>query len=445
MSPQTWGSGPVYALVELLTLWEACAALYRPVRKRRWGWGRAAALLGAGVCLNLAIPLLQPWRGGWLLGLPGLFTTLFFWVCADMKLPSAIYCGIWAQLIQQLVTGFFVLVGYYFSPALALGSIGWPAVAILIFTAGCIVVSFTIAQWMPVDGRYKIGPRQFLLALSLQIVFVLLYGFEMAGISRLGPLGSVLVLVLQCYCVTMLYFQYALFSRSAMRRELELLDHLWHKQEEQYRRAKELIAVVNQKCHDLKHQISAMRLMGTSEQREQYLREIEETVDAYDSMIHTGNEVLDTALNEKSLQCRQRRIQLSCIVDGQLLSFMDPVDMYAILGNAIDNAAEAVGCFPEEGRRAIDVLIYGERGFCIIQVSNALDRTLDFEDGLPRSTKPKDGYHGFGLKSIRSIARRYGGFLSVSAEGGRFTLKILIPLPAGNETPPKDGQYSQRA
>ncbi len=437
MPPQAWEGGPVYALVELLTLWEACAALYRPVRKRRWGWGRAAALLGAGVCLNLAIPLLQPWRGGWLLGLPGLFTSLFFWVCADTKLPSAIYCGIWAQLIQQLVSGFFLLAGYYFSPTPAPGGAGWPAaLALLAFTAGCVIVSFTIAQWMPVDGRYRIGPRQFLLALSLQVVFVLLYGFEMAGISRLGPLGSGLVLVLQCYCVTMLYFQYALFSRSAMRRELELLDHLWHKQEEQYRRAKELIAVVNQKCHDLKHQISAMRLMGAPEQRERYLQEIEEAVDAYGSIIHTGNEVLDTALNEKSLQCRQRGIQLGCIVDGQLLSFMDPVDMYAILGNAIDNAAEAVGRFPEEERRAIDVLICGERGFCVIQVSNAMEGELDFEDGLPRSTKPRDGYHGFGLKSIRSIARRYGGFLSVSAEGGRFTLKILIPLPAENGTDP---------
>lgn len=427
MPPQAWESGTAYALAELFTLWEACAALYRPVRKRRWGWGRAALLLGAGMCLNLAVPLFQPWRGGWLLVLPGLYTALFFWVCADMKLPAAIYCGIWAQLIQQLVIGSFMLAEYYFSPELALGRLGWAVLVLLIFTAGCAAVSFTIAQWMPVDGRYTIGPRQFLLALTLQIVFVLLYGLEMTGVSRLGPLGSGLMLVLQCYCVTMLYFQYALFSRSAMRRELELLDHLWHKQEEQYRRARELIAVVNQKCHDLKHQISAMRLMGSSEERERYLREIEETVDAYDAMRHTGNEVLDTALNEKSLECRERGIQLSCIADGKLLSFMDPVDMYAILGNAIDNAAEAVGRFAEEERRAIDVLICEERGFCVIQVSNAMEGELDFEDGLPRSTKPKDGYHGFGLKSIRRIARRYGGFLSVSVGDGRFTLKMLIP------------------
>jgi len=427
MPPPAWESGTVYALAELFTLWESCAALYRPVRKRRWGWARAAALLGAGVFLNLAAPLLQPWRGGWLLALPGVYTALFFWVCADMKLPSAIYCGIWAQLIQQLVMGFFMLVGYYCSPELALGRFGWPAAVLLAFTAVCAAATLTIARWMPVDGEYKIGPRQFLLALSLQVLFVLLYGLEMTGMSRLGPLGSGLMLVLQCYCVTMLYFQYALFSRSAMRRELELLDHLWHKREEQYRRARELIAVVNQKCHDLKHQISAMRLMGGTEEREQYLREIEEAVDAYDSMRRTGNEVLDTALNEKSLECRERGIQLSCIADGKLLGFMDPVDMYAVLGNAIDNAAEAVARFPEEERRAIDVLIYGERGFCIIQVSNAMEGELAFEDGLPRSTKPKDGYHGFGLKSIRSIALRYGGFLSVRAENGRFTLKMLIP------------------
>ncbi|MBQ8648049.1 MAG: GHKL domain-containing protein [Oscillospiraceae bacterium] len=44
------------------------------------------------------------------------------------------------------------------------------------------------------------------------------------------------------------------------------------------------------------------------------------------------------------------------------------------------------------------------------------------------STKPRDGYHGFGLKSVRHTVEKYGGHVNLRAEGGRFSLRVLIPL-----------------
>lgn len=48
---------------------------------------------------------------------------------------------------------------------------------------------------------------------------------------------------------------------------------------------------------------------------------------------------------------------------------------------------------------------------------------------LPSSTK-KDNkdYHGYGLKSIKLIAERYGGSISVSADKGIFNLGIRIKI-----------------
>ena len=42
--------------------------------------------------------------------------------------------------------------------------------------------------------------------------------------------------------------------------------------------------------------------------------------------------------------------------------------------------------------------------------------------------KKEEGEHGLGLKSIRYIAEKYGGKMSVQAEEGIFNLNILFPI-----------------
>ena len=41
--------------------------------------------------------------------------------------------------------------------------------------------------------------------------------------------------------------------------------------------------------------------------------------------------------------------------------------------------------------------------------------------------KADKGYHGFGLKSIRATAEKYGGILTIQAEDGIFLLRVTIP------------------
>ena len=38
-------------------------------------------------------------------------------------------------------------------------------------------------------------------------------------------------------------------------------------------------------------------------------------------------------------------------------------------------------------------------------------------------------YHGYGLLSIKYIAKKYDGFVNISEEDGCFSLKILMPIP----------------
>ena len=59
--------------------------------------------------------------------------------------------------------------------------------------------------------------------------------------------------------IVILYLEYIMFRSSAMQKEMQALNFLWNEQKAQYMLARENIDLINRKCHDLKHQIRALR------------------------------------------------------------------------------------------------------------------------------------------------------------------------------------------
>lgn len=423
----------IWTYVELaVTLWAVCALYLIPL-KHRSGYGMRFLLATAVLCgvmvaagwCRIAYPMrIVPQAvssSGYFL-----LCCLFIYTCAAMPIGAAVYCAAWAIISQQVAHEFAFI---------ALSSM---KIEELLPAIGCTLVIFTIiyglagvaiVRSMPENGVYQVGPRQLTSALFLLVVFEILFGFLRAGGDVLFPDIRVWnILLIQCYCVLILYLQNALFKKSAMKQELDTLNQLWHQQKEQYELSHETITLINHKCHDLKHQIAAMRAITSPEEREKYLREVEDSVQIYDSIVKTGNEVLDTVLTEKSLFCTASNIKINCIADGRQMDLLDPVDLYAVFGNAIDNAIESVKQLENQEMRMIDVLVYVRKQFLMINIMNPIGKRLEFDGDLPISTKTRNGYHGFGLKSIRYTIEKYNGFMKIDTAEQIFSLKILIPV-----------------
>lgn len=215
--------------------------------------------------------------------------------------------------------------------------------------------------------------------------------------------------------------QFGLASNDEANREIADIRELLHQEREQYRLTKENIEIINEKCHDLKHQISALR-EGESGK---YLSEIENSIMIYDSTVKTGSTVLDILLTEKKLQCEAKKINLTTMVNGELLSFMEEMDVYSLFGNALSNAIESVSNIPEDDRH-ITLKVYQTGEMCSIHVENPYTGTIRFSDDLPETTKDRN-YHGFGMRSMNRIVSSYGGIMTVTAENSVFVLDILIP------------------
>ncbi len=351
-----------------------------------------------------------------------LYAVLCFGVCTRLESFAVWYCGIWAMLTQQFLWEISYELTAYIE---RWGKGGMKLVCMAgLFGVGYGAVFLTIARWMPEQSVYKIGPRQIFSGWLLWSIFQMLYVME-----HLYDGNTTLNLLAQFYCMTLLYLQNVLFKKSKMQQELDTIQVLWHQQKEQYQISRETIELINHKCHDLKHQMKAMYMLQDGAAKEAYLRELEESVEIYSAIVKTGNEILDTILTEKSLVCEKNGIHINCVANGEMLSFMDPVDLYTMFGNALDNAIESLKHIEEREKRLIDIMIYVRQKILVIQIVNPVSGKLKFEEGLPVTTKAQNGYHGFGLKSIRHTIQKYDGYLTVETKNGCFYLKMIAPIP----------------
>ena len=209
--------------------------------------------------------------------------------------------------------------------------------------------------------------------------------------------------------------------------EINFINQMLRERQNQYQLAKENIALINQKSHDLKNQVLLLKNSQDESIKNRYIKELSKNIQIYDSVFHTGNEVFDTLLTEKGLLCEKNHITIKCIVDGEQLGFMDPIDLYALFGNALDNAIESVLQLKEEERRIINLNVRREQEMLICSIENYIDSKLEFVDGLPKTTKENEEYHGFGLKSMQYTVKKYQGYMTVNVENQIFVVRFLFP------------------
>ena len=275
------------------------------------------------------------------------------------------------------------------------------------------------------ENHYATGAVQSLW-LSLSTLFMVLVMSLVSSIYQFSWIHGIYALF--C-CFFVLVSQVNQLQQLNLQKELNFNQQLWTMHKNQFEFSKEHIDIINRKCHDIKHQMKALRQISDLDKQQEVLDSMEHSIQMYESILETGNEILDTVLTEKSLICTANNIDLNCIIDGKLLDFMDIVDLYTLFGNALDNAIEGVLSLDHKENRGISILIHEKVNLIFIQVENHYQGNLNLIDGLPITSKEDKIFHGFGLKSIIHIAEKYGGFVNLETGHEIFVLRITIPQP----------------
>ena len=241
--------------------------------------------------------------------------------------------------------------------------------------------------------------------------------------ETIGATGIRISVALNAFCIlfaiTILALEFSNCSIKSLEHENEMLAQLLECDKQQYEQAKKDMEKINIRYHDLKQQYSR----ATDEERAR----LEEEMNNLNLRYFTGNKALDITLTQKSALCGQAGIQLVCSADGSCLENMKHYHIYSLLGNALDNAIECLTQVNDASKRVITLDISRCRDMAVIRVQNYTPAPPTLRDGAIVTTKQDTEEHGYGIKSIKSIAELYGGTADCFVEDSIFYLVVTFP------------------
>ena len=310
----------------------------------------------------------------------------------------------------------------------------WRLLHMVVIYAVMYILVYLIERYLKKDiEELQITRRELLVVYFVVIVVYCISNVSYVDVKSIFSGGTAMdVFIIRTLAdlsgMAVLYAYHIQVKEIQMRFEKDTLQNITNMQYQNYKLSKESIDIVNQKYHDLKHQINLLKTGADTEKAGDYLEQMEREIKIYETQNKTGNKVLDTILTSKSMHCQRHGIELKFIGEGQLLNFMEDMDISALFGNMLDNAIESVVKIKDRQKRLISIHVIQERKFIRIRTENYCEEDVQFQDGLPVTTKKDKRFHGYGTKSIKKIVEKYGGSVMAGKTDNWFELKILIPM-----------------
>ena len=360
---------------------------------------------------------------------------LFMYLMCDMPAGNAVYYCARAFMLGEFATSLGWLL-YYYSVTNIAAKPSLPFMCSLMAAVYLVVfgINYVLEKRQEKDARLlELGTRDIAGALTIaastylvsnisfavaNTPFSMRYSNEIFIMRTLTDFGGVIILLLY----------HNLIVEVSARTEAELEQQILQMQYSNYQISQESIDLINQKYHDLKHQIAALRYELNDEEKYGYLTQMEDEIRQYEAENKTGNKVLDTILTAKSLVCQNQGISMNVVADGTLLDFMSTMDLSALFGNALDNAIRGAASVPDENERLIRVVVCEQMGFVLVKIENRYAGEVRFDGKDLITTKNNKDYHGYGVKSIRKTVEKYDGTVTIRTEDGWFLLSILFPV-----------------
>ena len=163
----------------------------------------------------------------------------------------------------------------------------------------------------------------------------------------------------------------------------------------------------------------------------EYVQELLETPALQPAVRICDNEMASLILSQYKERCRERDVRFYPDVRSGSLDFLSMKELTALLANLLDNALEAAAGVPDAfidlkiGRRT--------RTQVLIRMDNSCIRPpRQTRTGAFITHKEDAGRHGFGMKSIGKILKKYNGTMETRYDAAKQTFHTLIYMAVQN-------------
>lgn len=177
--------------------------------------------------------------------------------------------------------------------------------------------------------------------------------------------------------------------------------------------------------HDEKNHLLAIKSIADNPDVDAYVDKIYGEIKENTLFGNTNNKYLDLLLNKYQSECETYGIDFDYSIKTANLLFMNSVDLISMMSNILDNAVEAA---KQSSERKISLSINRNNNFDIINCTNSGDEKPNSSGEELITAKTEAGIHGYGFKSIKRTAKKYGGEVDWKYDNSArvFTITIVF-------------------
>ncbi len=292
------------------------------------------------------------------------------------------------------------------------------------------IVSLIIIYEALKNFKYKIKANDCAVLSTVFMIGFAALMFSVYNVLNLSKIPHILIffsltIFILIFLIVFLYSKNTMFLREQEQKDKMQIAQL-NQQFAYYQEKLKDEEKVRSVYHDMKNHLLVLQRQINSPETAEMVEKLQSQVAMYEDYEHTGNDILDIILKEKSETAREKHIALSVTADLKGVDFIEPLDISTIFGNGLDKAIEASEKLSEEQRAILVKAGKMQNFFSVLIENNCLQ---DSGNTKSRTTKNDDFLHGFGISNMRKAVKKYDGQLMTKCENGKFTLKILILIP----------------
>lgn len=212
-----------------------------------------------------------------------------------------------------------------------------------------------------------------------------------------------------------------------MREQMEYLDLQNGLLEQGYRKTYDFYTENAKLYHDMHHHLRAVEQMiakGDDAGALEYIASVQEPVRTAAVPVCTGMDLVDTVLYETKERAEAKNIDLQ--IEASLFSGMERVqkkDICALFANLTENALEAA-------KSRIRITTRTVPGMLLLEILNDYREKPESSEGHMQTQKADRAKHGWGLRIVEQIVRKYEGQIDyeIEEETGDFRVRVWLNL-----------------
>ena len=193
--------------------------------------------------------------------------------------------------------------------------------------------------------------------------------------------------------------------------------------------------------HDIRNHLTSLNLINTDPQNQKvsdYISGLLDSPALNKKTVYTQNTILSILINRYKQRCEDYNIPFFIDITNASLDFMTPEDTTSLFCNIMDNALDAAS-LSDTKQNGISVLIKNSEtsGTTIFSVENDCQNEPNLSsDGIPISTKADPEKHGWGMKSIKTLATKSRGefITSYDPQNKIFNITVILGSIAPDQT-----------